>query len=152
LRPSQATSSVDHATDALIQTAVRDKFAASTVLTIAHRLNTIMDADRVCVLEQGRIVELGPPLELIAADAEPSSGEAAAEAVGAASSSSKGTAETAEAVGAVSASSEGHSMRANGGKAVDGAASTTIKRGLFRSMHEASQVSHSHGQQRGAAL
>jgi ABC-type multidrug transport system fused ATPase/permease subunit len=61
----EATSSVDPATDALIQNSVRTNFKQSTVLTIAHRLNTIADADRICVLEQGRIIELDTPQHLI---------------------------------------------------------------------------------------
>lgn len=42
-------------TDALIQTTIRRRFANCTVLTIAHRLNTIMDSDRVIVMDGGRI-------------------------------------------------------------------------------------------------
>jgi ATP-binding cassette subfamily C (CFTR/MRP) protein 5 len=42
----EATASVDPESDALLQTAIRKVFAATTMLTIAHRLNTIMDADR----------------------------------------------------------------------------------------------------------
>jgi ATP-binding cassette subfamily C (CFTR/MRP) protein 4 len=42
-------------TDALIQETVRSKFAACTVLTVAHRLHTVMDADRIMVMAEGRI-------------------------------------------------------------------------------------------------
>ncbi|KAG0646410.1 Multidrug resistance fer6 [Hyphodiscus hymeniophilus] len=60
----EATSSVDLETDGRIQQVIVDAFAGQTVLTIAHRLNTIVDYDKVCVLEQGRIVEFGEPFQL----------------------------------------------------------------------------------------
>ncbi|XP_054158180.1 ATP-binding cassette sub-family C member 4-like [Oppia nitens] len=61
----EATANVDHKTDALIQRTVRENFADCTVLTIAHRLNTIIDSDRVLVLDSGRIMEFGVPYELL---------------------------------------------------------------------------------------
>lgn len=60
----EATSSVDLETDANIQRVMMEAFAGKTVLTIAHRLRTILGHDRVCVLEQGRIVEFDEPLGL----------------------------------------------------------------------------------------
>ncbi|XP_067888123.1 ATP-binding cassette sub-family C member 9-like [Heterodontus francisci] len=57
----EATSSVDVETDAAFQTVIRTAFTNSTVLIIAHRIRTIMDCDRVLVMEQGRIVEDGDP-------------------------------------------------------------------------------------------
>ncbi|CAA7268235.1 unnamed protein product [Cyclocybe aegerita] len=53
----EATASVDYATDELISKTIRHEFASSTILTIAHRLRTVIDYDKVMLLEQGRIVE-----------------------------------------------------------------------------------------------
>ncbi|GJP67873.1 hypothetical protein CLOP_g24635 [Closterium sp. NIES-67] len=62
----EATANVDMATDSLIQSTIRRQFAASTVITIAHRLHTIIDANKVLVLEQGRVVQFGSPQQLAA--------------------------------------------------------------------------------------
>ncbi|XP_032583807.1 probable multidrug resistance-associated protein lethal(2)03659 [Drosophila mojavensis] len=61
----EATANVDPITDQLIQEAIHTKFANCTVLTIAHRLHTVMDSDRVLVMDRGRVVELGHPHELL---------------------------------------------------------------------------------------
>ncbi|KAG0340048.1 hypothetical protein BG004_006572 [Podila humilis] len=61
----EATASVDMATDALIQKAIRVDFAASTVLTVAHRINTIIDYDRILVMHQGQVVEYDTPRALL---------------------------------------------------------------------------------------
>jgi len=61
----EATSNVDNATDAVIQRTIRDAFRGCTVLTIAHRLNTIMDYDRILVLDAGRVLEYDPPRVLL---------------------------------------------------------------------------------------
>ncbi|XP_060530036.1 multidrug resistance-associated protein 1-like isoform X5 [Cylas formicarius] len=61
----EATAAVDLETDDLIQKTIRTKFNDCTVLTIAHRLNTIMDSDRVIVLDKGRIVEFDSPAALL---------------------------------------------------------------------------------------
>jgi ABC-type multidrug transport system fused ATPase/permease subunit len=57
----EATASVDMETDELIQKTIREKFKDMTVLTIAHRINTILDASRVMVLERGLIAEFDTP-------------------------------------------------------------------------------------------
>ncbi|KAL3801122.1 hypothetical protein HJC23_002415 [Cyclotella cryptica] len=62
----EATASIDNATDAHIQEMIRENFASATILTIAHRLNTIMDSDRVLVLDDGRVVEFDSPSALLA--------------------------------------------------------------------------------------
>ncbi|KAL3102262.1 hypothetical protein niasHS_003671 [Heterodera schachtii] len=62
----EATASVDMATDALIQDTIRQKFNNCTIFTIAHRLATIMDYDRVIVLHRGRIQEFDTPQNLLA--------------------------------------------------------------------------------------
>ncbi|CAG2115183.1 unnamed protein product, partial [Medioppia subpectinata] len=61
----EATANVDHQTDALIQTTIRHKFSDCIVLTIAHRLNTIIDCDRVLVLDAGEIIEFDEPFVLL---------------------------------------------------------------------------------------
>jgi len=61
----EATADVDLKTDRLIQEVIRHKFKDSTVLAIAHRLNTIMDYDKVLVLDAGRVVEFDKPEVLI---------------------------------------------------------------------------------------
>ncbi|XP_017890591.1 multidrug resistance-associated protein 4-like [Ceratina calcarata] len=57
----EATANVDPQTDALIQHTIRMKFAKCTVLTVAHRLNTIMDSDKVLVMDKGRMAEFDHP-------------------------------------------------------------------------------------------
>ncbi|KAF8518374.1 hypothetical protein BU17DRAFT_90966 [Hysterangium stoloniferum] len=61
----EATSSIDKAADIKIQAAIREEFNQSLLLTIAHRLGTIIDFDRLIVLEKGQIVELDTPWNLI---------------------------------------------------------------------------------------
>ena len=61
----EATASVDADTDQLIQKVIRDKFRHCTVLTIAHRLNTIMDSDMVLVMDNGDAAEFDSPHKLL---------------------------------------------------------------------------------------
>uniref|UniRef100_A0A8C5I9Z2 Multidrug resistance-associated protein 4 n=1 Tax=Gouania willdenowi TaxID=441366 RepID=A0A8C5I9Z2_GOUWI len=61
----EATANVDPRTDSLIQQTIRDKFQDCTVLSIAHRLNTIIDCDRILVLDAGRIQEYDEPYVLL---------------------------------------------------------------------------------------
>ncbi|EFO88104.1 CRE-MRP-7 protein [Caenorhabditis remanei] len=62
----EATAAVDVTTDALIQETIRTEFKECTVFTIAHRLNTIMDYDRIMVLDKGSILEFDSPDNLMA--------------------------------------------------------------------------------------
>ncbi|KAK3735751.1 hypothetical protein QZH41_000623 [Actinostola sp. cb2023] len=62
----EATANVDYKTDQLVQQVIREKFGNCTVLSIAHRLNTIMDYDRVLVLDRGHVVEYDSPTILAA--------------------------------------------------------------------------------------
>ncbi|KAJ1662437.1 ATP-binding cassette glutathione S-conjugate transporter ycf1 [Coemansia sp. RSA 25] len=64
----EATANVDSKTDQIMQSVIRQEFKDCTVLTIAHRLNTIMDSDRVLVMDQGRVVEFDTPANLLAHD------------------------------------------------------------------------------------
>ena len=62
----EATSSVDLETDAFVQRVIRAEFMHTTVITIAHRLNAILDADKILVLDAGHAIEFGPPKVLMA--------------------------------------------------------------------------------------
>ena len=61
----EATASIDIESDHLVQLMIRQCFRDATVLTVAHRLKTIMDSDRILVLEGGRIADFGKPSELL---------------------------------------------------------------------------------------
>ncbi|KZS94266.1 hypothetical protein SISNIDRAFT_454002 [Sistotremastrum niveocremeum HHB9708] len=61
----EATSSIDFETDAKIQATIREEFKDSLLLTVAHRLRTVIDYDRLLVLDQGNLVEFDTPFNLI---------------------------------------------------------------------------------------
>ena len=61
----EATSSIDYDTEQLIQKAILTTLKDSTVMTIAHRIKTILDYDRILVFDQGKLIEQGCPKELI---------------------------------------------------------------------------------------
>lgn len=61
----EATAAVDVETDALIQKTIRSEFAHATTITVAHRLNTIMDSDKVLVMDKGRVGEYDTPANLL---------------------------------------------------------------------------------------
>lgn len=61
----EASSCIDHTTDSLLTQCIHDVFKDSTVLTIAHRLRTVIGYDRILFLHQGRIVETGAPAALL---------------------------------------------------------------------------------------
>ena len=64
----EATASIDTQTEVAIQNAVRELLRDRTALVIAHRLSTVRNADRIVVLDEGRIVEQGSHAELLERD------------------------------------------------------------------------------------
>ena len=63
----EATANIDSFTEQAIQKALKVLFAGRTCLVIAHRLATVRDADRIVVLQHGRVVEQGPHTALLGA-------------------------------------------------------------------------------------
>ena len=64
----EATSALDTATERAVQEAFDRLAAGRTTLTIAHRLSTVRDADRIAVLDHGRVVESGTHEDLVSSD------------------------------------------------------------------------------------
>ena len=64
----EATSSLDNETDIVIRELLERKMKDKTVVTIAHRLHTIVDCDKVVVFDQGQVAEMGPPQVLLSED------------------------------------------------------------------------------------
>ncbi|CAK4374470.1 unnamed protein product [Aphanomyces euteiches] len=62
----EATAAMDHETDVKLQRVIAEEFADATVLTIAHRLHTIMNSDRIMVMDAGCVVEMDSPANLLA--------------------------------------------------------------------------------------
>ncbi|KAF0711459.1 hypothetical protein As57867_005250, partial [Aphanomyces stellatus] len=61
----EATAAIDHATDQLLQRVIRTEFASSTVVTIAHRLDTVLDCDRILVFDMGELAQCDAPAALV---------------------------------------------------------------------------------------
>lgn len=61
----EATAAVDVETDKILQETIRTEFKDKTIITIAHRLNTILDSDRILVLEKGQVAEFDTPSNLL---------------------------------------------------------------------------------------
>jgi ABC-type multidrug transport system fused ATPase/permease subunit len=57
--------SLDHASDTHVQRLLRSKFTSHTIIAVAHKLDTILDFDKVVVMQQGKLVEYGEPYKLL---------------------------------------------------------------------------------------
>lgn len=61
----KATAAIDHDTDTMIQSSIRTELKDVTVITVAHRLKTIGDSDKIMVLDGGKLVEFDSPANLL---------------------------------------------------------------------------------------
>jgi len=61
----EATANIDYQTEEIIQKALNEYLKESTIITIAHRIKTVMSFDKILVLNDGNIVEFDSPLELL---------------------------------------------------------------------------------------
>jgi ATP-binding cassette subfamily C (CFTR/MRP) protein 1 len=61
----EATSNLDRHTETLIQEVIKQEFRDNTVITVAHRLDTVRESDYIVLLEKGEIAKLGPPSEVL---------------------------------------------------------------------------------------
>jgi len=61
----EATAALDSDTDAMVQAVLRDNFSDRTMITIAHRLGTIIDSDKILVMDAGRVAEFDSPHDLL---------------------------------------------------------------------------------------
>jgi ABC-type multidrug transport system fused ATPase/permease subunit len=61
----EATASIDFQTDAVLQKVIKEHLKDCTIITIAHRIDTIISSDRVLVLDKGEILELDSPSQLL---------------------------------------------------------------------------------------
>jgi ATP-binding cassette subfamily C (CFTR/MRP) protein 4 len=62
----EATANIDPQTEELIYQTIREKFASCTVLTIAHKLKSVLDNDKILVLDKGEVIEFDEPSNLLA--------------------------------------------------------------------------------------
>jgi ABC-type multidrug transport system fused ATPase/permease subunit len=61
----EATSNLDKETEALIQAVIRQEFKDNTVITVAHRLETVLESDYIVLLEKGEVSKIGPPADVL---------------------------------------------------------------------------------------